>query len=90
MSLFATSEAYHLGQYLFSAFLLLYFRRFIACFGGFLLFTLILFDDAIRIDTDEPEFSRWQWMPPADILSAIVPFKRSVYEEVFAAFDGQI
>lgn len=47
-------------------------------------------DDAIRIDTEHPEFAIWQWMPPADILSAIVPFKRSVYEEVFAAFDGLI
>ena len=43
-------------------------------------------DAEIRIDSDHPEFSRWQWMTADAIRAAIVPFKRSVYEEVFAAF----
>ena len=32
----------------------------------------------------EPEFSEWRWMAPADLLTRIVPFKRAVYEAVFA------
>ena len=35
---------------------------------------------------DHPEFSSWKWMSAADILKAIVPFKRDVYSEVFEAF----
>ena len=31
-----------------------------------------------------PEFSEWRWMAPADLLTRIVPFKRAVYEAVFA------
>ncbi len=46
-------------------------------------------DDAdIRIDTDHPEFQEWRWMPSAALLENIVPFKRGVYEEVLAAFQG--
>ena len=33
-----------------------------------------------------PEFDAWRWMTPDDMLGAIVPFKRSVYEAVFAEF----
>ncbi len=47
-------------------------------------------DAAVRIDTAHPEFGRWQWMAPADLMAAIVPFKRGVYEAVFAAFEGQL
>ena len=45
-------------------------------------------DGDIRIDTDHPEFEDWRWMPAAALLDNIVPFKRSVYEEVLAAFQG--
>ena len=31
-----------------------------------------------------PEFSDWRWMAPADLVTRIVPFKRHVYEAVFA------
>ena len=31
-----------------------------------------------------PEFSEWRWMAPADLVSRIVPFKRHVYDAVFA------
>ena len=30
------------------------------------------------------EFSDWRWMMPDDLLTRIVPFKRGVYEAVFA------
>lgn len=41
-------------------------------------------DSDIDIATKDPEFSRWQWMTPAALTEAIVPFKRHVYEAVFA------
>ena len=41
-------------------------------------------DSDIDIATQHPEFSRWRWLPPADLLAAIVPFKRAVYAEVLA------
>ncbi|WP_304617635.1 RNA pyrophosphohydrolase [Paracoccus sp. (in: a-proteobacteria)] len=43
-------------------------------------------DEDIRIDTDHPEFDRWQWMGAEDLLASIVPFKRAVYAEVLDAF----
>ena len=33
-----------------------------------------------------PEFSDWRWMIPADVLNAIVKFKRPLYEAVFKEF----
>ena len=47
-------------------------------------------DDQINIDTEEPEFSSWRWMPPADLPDAIVPFKRDVYVRVLAEFEGHM
>lgn len=43
-------------------------------------------DEAIRLETAHPEFGRWQWMRPDDLLGAIVPFKRDIYASVFAEF----
>lgn len=44
-------------------------------------------DDAqINIATAHPEFSHWRWIGADEMLAAIVPFKRAVYEEVIAAF----
>ena len=43
-------------------------------------------DTQINIATKEPEFSAWQWMAPAELPDAIVPFKRDVYTQVLAAF----
>jgi putative (di)nucleoside polyphosphate hydrolase len=43
-------------------------------------------DADIRIATVHPEFARWQWTRADDMLAAIVPFKRAVYEQVVAAF----
>jgi putative (di)nucleoside polyphosphate hydrolase len=34
----------------------------------------------------EPEFDRWAWKPMADLPELIVPFKRTVYDQVVAAF----
>ncbi|MDS9466571.1 RNA pyrophosphohydrolase [Paracoccus sp. MBLB3053] len=43
-------------------------------------------DSDVKIETEHPEFDRWQWMPAAELLQSIVPFKRSVYEQVFTDF----
>lgn len=47
-------------------------------------------DSAIDIATKEAEFDRWRWMTPQALIEAIVPFKRSVYEQVFAEFRGRL
>jgi putative (di)nucleoside polyphosphate hydrolase len=41
-------------------------------------------DADIDIATEHPEFSRWTWAQPDDLLARIVPFKRAVYAEVLA------
>jgi putative (di)nucleoside polyphosphate hydrolase len=43
-------------------------------------------DDEIDIRTEEPEFSRWAWMPPDELIEKIVPFKRDTYAAVFREF----
>ncbi|MBZ4689794.1 MAG: hydrolase [Cereibacter sp.] len=43
-------------------------------------------DDQIGIATDHPEFSEWRWIGSAELVEGIVPFKRTVYEQVVAAF----
>ncbi|MCH2078341.1 MAG: RNA pyrophosphohydrolase [Rhodobacteraceae bacterium] len=47
-------------------------------------------DSDVNIETEEPEFSAWQWMSPADLPGAIVPFKREVYEKVVAELEPLI
>ena len=34
----------------------------------------------------EPEFSAWRWVPMRELPELIIPFKRSVYEQVVATF----
>ncbi len=47
-------------------------------------------DSVIDIRTEHPEFSRWCWMTPDDLLERIVPFKRATYSQVIAAFRPQL
>ncbi len=47
-------------------------------------------DDDIRIDTDHPEFDRWQWTTSEELIEKIVPFKRDVYQRIVADFRDQI
>ncbi len=48
-------------------------------------------DDAqVNIATDHPEFSRWQWLAPSELVDNIVPFKREVYARVLGHFQGVI
>lgn len=41
-------------------------------------------DDQVNIQTTHPEFSEWKWVTPTEVVAAIVPFKRAVYEQVMA------
>ncbi|MEM8571952.1 MAG: RNA pyrophosphohydrolase [Pseudomonadota bacterium] len=43
-------------------------------------------DSDVDIAAGHPEFSRWCWMAPNDLVNKIVPFKREIYDQVFAAF----
>ncbi len=43
-------------------------------------------DEQINIQTDHPEFTRWKWQEPRQLVAEIVPFKREVYEQVIATF----
>lgn len=43
-------------------------------------------DDQINIVSEHPEFSNWRWIAADEMLAAIVPFKRPVYEQVVQAF----
>ena len=43
-------------------------------------------DDQVNIETDHPEFDRWQWSRADEMIASIVPFKRAVYEKVVAEF----
>lgn len=43
-------------------------------------------DDQVNIATGHPEFSEWRWIGAEEMLAAIVPFKRAVYEQVVAVF----
>ena len=43
-------------------------------------------DADIDIATEHHEFRAWRWLDPADLPAMIVPFKRTLYEQVLAAF----
>lgn len=43
-------------------------------------------DAEIDIETEHPEFSRWEWSPRDDVLNRIVPFKRTTYRKVLNDF----
>jgi len=40
-------------------------------------------DADIDLHTAKPEFRRWRWAAPDEVVRLIVPFKRAVYEAVF-------
>lgn len=47
-------------------------------------------DSLVNIQTAEPEFSRWCWLQPEELLDKIVPFKRNTYEQVIREFKAQV
>jgi putative (di)nucleoside polyphosphate hydrolase len=40
----------------------------------------------VNIQTEKPEFSHWKWISQDQIISAIVGFKRKLYEDVIKEF----
>ena len=47
-------------------------------------------DDQVNIETEHPEFSKWQWMPCDQLVDRIVPFKRDVYTQVLQRFSSYL
>lgn len=47
-------------------------------------------DADVNIETEHQEFRAWKWLPVNDLVDAIVPFKRPVYEAVLAEFEGHL
>lgn len=43
-------------------------------------------DDEIRLDRHQPEFRRWRWATPPEVLHLVVPFKQPVYRLVLEEF----
>ena len=43
-------------------------------------------DDVIDLTHEDVEFSAWRWMTGAELLDAIVEFKRPIYEAVLKEF----
>ncbi|MEX0281106.1 MAG: RNA pyrophosphohydrolase [Arenibacterium sp.] len=40
----------------------------------------------VNIETEQPEFSAWRWLPSNQLVANIVPFKREVYAQVLEEF----
>ena len=51
---------------------------------------LLAGNEAINIQTEEPEFRAWRWMGREELLASIVPFKRITYQKVLADFSDLI
>lgn len=47
-------------------------------------------NDQVNIVVDHQEFSEWRWLPVAELVDNIVPFKREVYAQVVAAFEDKL
>ena len=43
-------------------------------------------DADVNIETAEPEFRAWKWAEPSELPAMIVPFKKTLYEDVLEAF----
>lgn len=47
-------------------------------------------DRDVNLDTSHPEFRAWKWADPRDLPDLIVPFKRTLYEEVLREFAAHL
>ena len=47
-------------------------------------------DEQVNIQTEEPEFSDWRWLPADQLVAGIVPFKRAVYAAVLEEFETRL
>jgi putative (di)nucleoside polyphosphate hydrolase len=47
-------------------------------------------DGDVQIETSHQEFRAWRWADPAELPDIIVPFKKTLYEEVLAGFANHL
>jgi len=47
-------------------------------------------DADINIETDHPEFRAWEWAPMDSLADRIVPFKRSLYQDIVSRFQAAV
>lgn len=47
-------------------------------------------EDCISLDVEYPEFARWKWSTPEDLIAEIVPFKKAIYTQVLGHFKDQL
>ena len=47
-------------------------------------------DSDVNLDTPHPEFRAWKWADPRDLPDLIVPFKRTLYENVLREFEAYL
>ncbi|OYY65595.1 RNA pyrophosphohydrolase [Sphingomonas sp. 28-62-11] len=47
-------------------------------------------DTDVNIATDHQEFRAWRWATPDEVVALAVPFKRKLYEDVFAALSTHL
>ena len=52
------------------------------------LFSFEGLDEEINLQADKkPEFNKWKWVSPQDVLDKIVVFKKEIYQEVLKEFN---
>lgn len=51
-------------------------------------YLLLLTGEQAKIGVDERELRAWGWMSLSELISITAPFRRPVYVQVMAAFDG--
>ena len=51
-----------------------------------LLFNFTGLDSEINIATENPEFSRWEWLDPNELTSRAVFFKKNIYSKINTCF----
>lgn len=54
------------------------------------LFRFLGADSDVNIATSEPEFRAWRWIEPQQLPELIVPFKKQLYIDILATFDGEL
>lgn len=62
-------------------------RRFRGQSQRWFAFRLTGTDADIDLEAHEPEFVRWRWAAPDEVIRLAVPFKRAIYQAVLAEFD---
>lgn len=47
-------------------------------------------DADINIETEHPEFLEYKWIAPAELPAVIVPFKRTLYQQLVEEFSSKL